>query len=322
MTKATTAFLTHLIDYAGLFPPANLDLPTALANYRLYRDAPDAWMLGRFIVPSTRLEETGTVAGKWFFPEDPWEFSVLGRGGADWKSFSEAVTADLDALTKFRERHGDKVRISVYETRLPAKSPEALGAIIGETLDAIDCLGGLTPFLEVGFPPYDTEHWKRATLSIVDELANDNLTRFTPAGFKLRCGGNTPDVFPTAEQIAWVIALCRDRRVPLKATAGLHHPIRHLNQEVQAKMHGFLNVFGAGILAYTHALDRATLTEMIADEDTAHFHFEGDTFRWRDFTADSEAIAHARQIGVLSYGSCSFDEPREDLRELGILNGS
>lgn len=322
MTNATTAFLTHLIDYAGLFPPASLDLPTALANYRLYRDVPDSWMLGRFIVPATRLAETGTMAGEWFFPEDPWEFSVLGRGGADWKSFSAGVAADLAAISDFRAIYGEGVRVSVYETRLPAKSWEALGPIIGETLDAIDAVGGLTPFMEIGFPPHDTEHWKRTTLGVVDELANDNLTRFTPVGLKLRCGGTTPDLFPTPDQIAWVIALCRERRVPFKATAGLHHPVRHFNQEVQAKMHGFLNVFGAGILAYTHTLDRATLTEMIADEEPTHFHFAEDSFRWRDVTADSEAIAHARQVGVLSYGSCSFDEPREDLRELGILNGS
>ncbi len=319
MTSATTAFLSHLIDYAGLFPPANLDLPTALANYRAYRDAPDAWMLGRFIVPTPRLEETGTIAGDWFFPEDPWDFAALGRGGMDWKSYSAGLEADLSAIAAFRAQYGEGVRVSVLETRLPAKSWEALGAIIGETLDAIDNLGGLTPFMEAGPPPHDTEGWKRATLGIVDELANDNLTRFTPAGFKVRCGGVTPDVFPTPDQLAWVIGLCRERRVPLKATAGLHHPIRHLNQEVGAKMHGFLNVFGAGILAYTHTLDRATLTEIISDEDPTHFDFDGDTFRWRDLTATADAIAHARQVGVLSYGSCSFDEPRDDLRGLGLL---
>lgn len=319
MTNATTAFLTHLIDYAGLFPPASLDLPTALENYRIYRVDPDAWMLGRFIVPATRLVETGTLAGKWFFPEDPWDFAVLGRGGADWKSFSAGVVADLAEITAFCKRYGEGVRLSVYETRLPAKSWEALAPIIGETLDAIDVLGGITPFLEAGAAPHEGETWKRTTLAIVDELGNDNCSRFTPAGFKLRCGGTTPELFPTPDQVAWVIGLCRDRKVPLKATAGLHHPIRHFSQEVQAKMHGFLNVFGAGILAYTHALDRATLTAIIADEDAGHFDFDGEHFRWRDLTADSEAIAHARQVGMLSYGSCSFDEPREDLRTLGVL---
>lgn len=319
MTNATTAFLSRLIDYAGLFPPASLELPTALANYREYRDAPDAWMLGRFIVPAARLAETSTIAGEWFFPEDPWDFSILGRGGADWKSFSAGVTADLADITAFCQRHGEGVRLGVYETRLPAKSWEALGTIISETLDAVDVLGGITPFLEAGPPPHDSENWKRNTLSIVDELANTNYSRFTPAGFKVRCGGTTPDLFPTPDQLAWVIGLCRDRKVPLKATAGLHHPIRHFNQEVQAKMHGFLNVFGAGILAYTHNLDRATLTEILEDENPSHFHFDGDTFRWQALSADPEAIANARKVGVLSYGSCSFDEPREDLRGLGML---
>jgi hypothetical protein len=131
MTTAARAFLSHLIDYAGLFPPARLDLPTALANYRRYRDEAEAWMLGRFIVPASRLAETGDIAGGWFFPEDPWEFSVLGRGGSDWKGYREGLSADLAAITTFRERFGDAVRLPVYHRRNARchrlrRSPDAL----------------------------------------------------------------------------------------------------------------------------------------------------------------------------------------------------
>ena len=51
------ALLTGLIDYAGLFPPAALDLPTAVRNYATYREGEHAWMLGRFVVPSANLAD-------------------------------------------------------------------------------------------------------------------------------------------------------------------------------------------------------------------------------------------------------------------------
>ena len=46
-----------LIDYAGLFPPAALPMQQAVENYARYRASPEAWMLGRFVLPANRLPE-------------------------------------------------------------------------------------------------------------------------------------------------------------------------------------------------------------------------------------------------------------------------
>lgn len=57
MSDELRELLRGLIDYAGLFPPASLDVPEAVSNYRAYRSGPHAWMLGRFVVPSARVAE-------------------------------------------------------------------------------------------------------------------------------------------------------------------------------------------------------------------------------------------------------------------------
>src|SRR4051794_41017950 len=57
MPDALHALLEGLIDYAGLFPPAALDMPTATRNYEAYLEGEYAWALGRFIVPAARLSE-------------------------------------------------------------------------------------------------------------------------------------------------------------------------------------------------------------------------------------------------------------------------
>lgn len=57
MSEALRELLRGLIDHAGLFPPASLDLPEAVDNYRAYRSGPHAWMLGHFVIPAARVAE-------------------------------------------------------------------------------------------------------------------------------------------------------------------------------------------------------------------------------------------------------------------------
>ncbi len=57
MNQSFQHFMNGLVDYAGLFPPARLDMSSAVENYALYRSETLAWMLGRFICPAARLAE-------------------------------------------------------------------------------------------------------------------------------------------------------------------------------------------------------------------------------------------------------------------------
>jgi hypothetical protein len=138
-------------------------------------------------------------------------------------------------------------------------------------------------------------------------------------GFKLRCGGTEAHAFPTPEQVARAIILCRDARLAMKCTAGLHHPFRHFREEVNTEMHGFVNVFGAGILTHVHQMAADEVTELLSDEKPSSFRFTDEHFSWRDLRATTGQIRELRENALISFGSCSFDEPREDLRAEGLL---
>jgi hypothetical protein len=125
--------------------------------------------------------------------------------------------------------------------------------------------------------------------------------------------------FPSQYQVAHVIAACRDAEVPLKCTAGLHHPIRRYDESVHTKMHGFVNVFGAGILAQVYHLPEHEIAAVVADENPSHFIFDDKMFTWLDRVVSPGKIQTARQEHMISFGSCSFDEPREDLQLLDWL---
>ena len=84
-------------------------------------------------------------------------------------------------------------------------------------------------------------------------------------------------------------------------------------------MHGFLNVFGAGMLAHGLGADIEILTACVAETDPDAFTFSSEGFSWRDHLVPAAELDRAREGFLAGFGSCSFAEPRDDLRTLGLL---
>jgi len=142
---------------------------------------------------------------------------------------------------------------------------------------------------------------------------------------KVRCGGATPGMFPTPAELAHFVCGCRDRGLAFKATAGLHHPIRCYRPLTYAEngpsgtMHGFLNLFlMTGFARESYKPD--VLEEMMEEEFGEVFQFTdtGVTWRVENFLSNWQ-IERLRRLGIQSFGSCSFEEPVEDLKALGLL---
>lgn len=83
--------------------------------------------------------------------------------------------------------------------------------------------------------------------------------------------------------------------------------------------HGFLNIFGAGILAHAKSLSQKQITRCIWDDRPDHFSFEEDRFAWQDEAVSLSDVKRARREFMISFGSCSFAEPCENLQALGLL---
>lgn len=319
VTASMRAFMGEVIDYAGLFPPARLPLGEAIENYGRYRQGPERWMLSRFVIPALRLRDLTDMAGKRFQTSDPYRFSILGSGGQDSAGFLKAVQDDVEAVEAFREAHGAGVSADFYEARLP-EAVVARGDVM-EMNGMVSAAGnllaenGLRPFFEATLGPT----WRDMVAVTVQAIGGYNNAAGQRAGFKLRCGGLDAAAFPSQYQVAHVIAVCRDADAPLKCTAGLHHPIRRYDEGVRTKMHGFVNVFAAGILARAYRLPEHEIAAVVADENPAHFVFDDKMFTWLDRVVSTAKIHTIRQENMISFGSCSFDEPREDLSLLDWL---
>ncbi len=293
---ALRAMLSSIVDYGGLFPPARLDMATTVANYARYLAGEGAWMLGRLVIPAPRLDEFQEHAGP-HLPgdgEEPWQLAALVAAAGD-----PALAADLERVAAFNAAHAEgagRASIAVIELK-----PGDAGAV-DEALDAIP--DDLFPFFELpaGADPR----------GLIAALAGSD------AGAKIRTGGLEAAAFPSPQDVARFIGGCAGAGVPFKATAALHHLVRHRNTSIRADEFGFLNVFVAGALAFQAKLGEPALREVLTETSPDAFQFQEDGLRFRHHELSIEQIGDARMRFAISFGSCSFDEPLENLREAGL----
>jgi hypothetical protein len=301
--QSLRTLLAHSIDYAGMFPPCSLDLEQALKNQSDYVRSPDAWILSAFVLSVDQFTAAKEHLSQ-FDPQHPLRVSALGPKTHNAAAFLAVLPKVVSALQSFSAHNVDLLVVDQFEMLLPSDADLDLLQY------ARSLVGELTTFWEAPV--------EMAARMIALLAEHNSDTDSLPFGYKLRTGGVTADAFPSSAQIAKALVLPADYQVPMKFTAGLHHPIRQFRAEVQTKMHGFLNVLGAAVLAAEHKWNEEQTARMLDDEDASSFSFADDFFGWREWKIDSDRL-EARRKFVTSFGSCSFDEPREDLHLLGLL---
>jgi hypothetical protein len=295
--------LTRSIDYAGMFPPSSLPLEPALRNQAQYVRSDDAWMLNTFVLPVDQFDSAKQLLPQ-FDPLHPLRVSALGPKTENSAAFRDAFEETEEAIRSLARHNVDLVSVNQLEMWLPQD-------VDSSTLNkARSIIGDLPVFWEA---PAERA---QETIALLAEL-NSGMDEPT-FGFKLRTGGVTSDAFPISAQIARALVVPATHQVPTKFTAGLHHPLRQYREEVQTRMHGFLNVLGAAILAAEHKWDEKQTAAMLEDETPKSFSFDDEFFAWREWKIDLKRLENRRKF-VTSFGSCSFDEPREDLRALNFL---
>jgi hypothetical protein len=290
--SSVRTLLQSLIDYAGLFPPAGLDMETAVRNYASYRRGEARWALGKFIVPASRLAEFERTASTQVDSADPWPLSVL--GGSD-------LNHDLAMILEHR----------YHPTRgLAIESLETKAASTIEIDHATRIPRDLATYIEIPIaaPP-------------------DNLLaaiRLVGGRAKIRTGGVKVDAFPPSTDIARFLVACSAARVSFKATAGLHHPVRcvrpltYEKDSVKGTMHGFLNLFLAAAFVQG-GMVAADAAQLLEEKDPKAFAFDADGASWQKRRIGLDGLATTRSTFALSFGSCSFEEPVSELKELGFL---
>jgi hypothetical protein len=275
--------LDGLIDYAGLYPPASLDLPAAARNYLSYRQGKDAASLGRLVVDLNRVEELRSVTG-----DSLQEFHL---------SVTSSASPDVDSLIRF------------LDAGLPIEAIE----IKADTASAIEHIARQLPVGVIAYFEVPVKDTDAAVLDAIDAAG---------ARVKLRLGGVTAEAFPTSLPIARMLQAIADRRLLFKATAGLHHPLRGRYPFTDAPdsavgtMHGFLNLSCAAALLHLGG-DVTDAMRILDEMDRNAWQISRDSIAWRHLSWSALQIGEIRKGFFCSIGSCSFTQPLAEMEALG-----
>ena len=282
---AIETLLVGMFDYAGLYPPASLSLHSAANNYLDYARGKHSALLGRFIINADRLKELRSVAGESL---NQFKLSVIVSDTAGFEMIADEI------------RDG----MPVESLEIKPTAAEAIRSM------ALKVPVRLPAYFELPIQTFGVE----AISAIVD------------AGMKakIRMGGVVAEAIPAVSDVARMLMTLAKIRLPFKATAGLHHPIRshrpltYDQQSATGTMHGFINLCCAAAVLFFGG-DARDAEEALTETEPSAWNVGPDFLQWRDLRWTQAQLSTMRREFLMSIGTCSFEEPIQDLRSLGWL---
>jgi len=314
MEKSLKELMSGLIDYAGLFPPASLPIDKAIAEYLFYKKSEYKDIVSRFVVPVSSVENLKLICKEHNVKNISLSV-ILPEMGFD-ENNEKAIYQAIDNLSN-NIKSNNFIEVSSFEIKLPKNlTAETKDDITQLSKKIISQINLLNESSRIFFEPYVLDdNWKN-NIDIACDIISVNKDK---SGFKLRTGGVTKDAFPHTDILAYSIKKCSDLKIKFKATAGLHHPLRHYNSSVKTKMHGFFNVFIGFLIAGKYNPGLEVLKRIINSESPEKFNFTDDFITYGNYALSLKDIKKIKESFMLSYGSCSIDEPIDDLKTLNLL---
>lgn len=288
----------QLVDDASVFPPGSTPLREAVGAHRTHRDATYRDLLGPFVVSDVVLPDLLEILRDEPAPR-PLPVSVVVTGGAG------AIEPAVRWAARAEELELAAVEVALRDEQDLPRNAQRVTTVLAQLRSSGDLDDGVPVYVE---PPQLTSAAAPASwLGALDEVATLDVR------LKFRTGGASADLFPGAARLATCIDAALDRELGFKCTAGLHHALRHRDDETGFEHHGFLNV----LLATRAAWDGAPADEVARTLETE----DAESVRAALDDAGMAALVSARRW-FRSFGSCSVLEPLQDLVELGLVDAA
>lgn len=285
---AIESLLAELIDYAGLYPPASLDMHTAVRKYLEYSNGAHRRALGRFVIDLARFPYLCDAAGDYV---RSLRLTVIAAPDADWSEVHRLIDKGY-VIESIEIKPGSPEEIATIAKQLPA---------------------GLTAYFEI---PFDAApKWFH-----VIEASGGRI--------KLRMGGVVAEAFPSPQSVAAMLEELSRRRLVFKATAGLHHALRGRHavewavggppDGSTAVMHGFVNLACAAALLHFGA-EAGDAQQALEEEWPRSWQMTPEALVWGEYSWNGDELGEVRRQFFAGFGSCSFQEPIEELEAMGWL---
>ena len=308
------AFFPKLIDYAGLFPPACLQPEEAIRTFLEMQASGNQWILSRFVTSAKVFLELSEELIAPFCSEQPLPLSLV---------VSQPREEVPQVLSRIESSDG-RITLEMIECRI--NPGQGIINSFQENYEFLINSPSSRNLTAIFFELASCEKWEEGMKELVRAIAVRNRSAELVCGLKLRCGGIEDALVPSPEKIATTLATVAAHSVPIKFTAGLHHPFRHPPRPEEGNLtqpaHGFLNVYFAALVSFLRNESAEALIPIVSEMEQTSPVFEQDAVSWMGYRLTFAEIEEARRDTVLSFGSCSFQEPVADAVALGWIRNS
>lgn len=298
MTRSLDMLLGSAIDYAGLFPPAQLSLPDAVREFISELESPSSFLVNGFVVPSRLAEALEKEAdSQGLFEEGDALAVTLILKPEEGGSLADEAKALADTWDP--DSWLEPVAVEAFVGTQPTDADLKAMKVMGQKLD-------VPVFLEFGWnPDYKAAGEKAVTL-------------WQGFGYKARLGGASKTDTPSIQQVADFLVEAAGMDVPLRLTAGLHHPLAHNDPIFGGWRHGFLNCLAAALAVYANDAPVKEVEKILSLQSSSAFRFTENAFHAGDRSFGPEDLELFGDY-CYGFGSCSISEPYDGLVRLGLI---
>ncbi len=235
------AFLHAFVDDAAIFPPGNAALADAVLAHQTHRASGYADLVGGFVVSDLKIADLAQVVQGSVVQGSVVQGSVVQERGSSVArpplALNVVVTGGAGAIEPAVTWVARSEGLALHALEFALRDEEDLAHNARRLVTVVQGLGealdDVTVYAEPPIPSGEPTHGWSAAL---DELAAAEIP------LKFRTGGVSAEFFPSPEQLAVCLESALDRELPFKCTAGLHHAVRHRDEQTGISHHGFLNV--------------------------------------------------------------------------------
>ncbi len=329
MVKSLEQLLDAAIDYSGMFPPNKLDLREALREYVEFSNSGRAGLLSRFVIPFERIQDLAQFADKKHKLKGPLNLCIAGPEIQTLTQFKNVILTMEQQILEAHSEYPGELRSNILELKFPSKSvinlnPEelvkALEAVVLRTAES-----RLLPhrvFFEIPEQALNIDTTKKIIKVIAahnKSVLKRKVDNYLFSGLKINCGFADAGTEVTDEYLAETILFARDTNVAVKFSGDINTAYPGFDKQSGTKIHGFINILAASILAYTQDLNLEETVEVLEDRNPENFVFKDGYFKWRELAAPVMEIKMLRMLSITSFNSTNPTLAIKELAERGLI---
>ena len=310
MSKALHELLSESIDYAGLSGIAPLPMREALLEFVTHHQSGIKKLVSHFVMPHHQLKELAKFSDRRDRIDGPLNLCIVGPEVENLQQFKSVVlNIEKDILAVHSGFPGES-RTNILELMLPRTSVENLNPEeLVKALEAVVITSAnsrLLPhrvFFEIPKDTFDVLLAKKIIKVIAlhnKSILKRKIDNYLFSGFKLNCGNVEIGNMPSSEYLAEILLYARDANVAVKFGGDVAVTLPKFDYNTNLNQHGFLNIFMAGILAYTQDLNVEEAIEVLDEKNPDNFLLRDGYVAWRELAAPTMEIKMLRMLSITS----------------------